>query len=243
MTRCITEAPESVRRAVTSGAVTRGSPLAWRVQFGLDHTTCSPLGRAMKLILSCISKGEQQTRLILDQLVQAGISKHAIIVLHPGDQHQGGQALAHAGTQAEAPAPAQTTMGAAASGSAVGSVFGWVLGYGVLSIPGALLGGAVGAVAGAAINASRQAVAAHQQLPDEVHHHYASRIVDDHAAVLVQLDDMRLYETVLIAFLAADGRHILTSRNNRQLAEADQLEVLVHHPTMIDTPKESAAST
>lgn len=197
-------------------------------------------GSIMKLILSCISKGEQQTRLILDQVVQAGISKHAIIVLHPGDQQQGTHALAHA----EAPTEplAQTTMGAAASGSAVGSVFGWVLGYGVLSIPGALLGGAVGAVAGAAINASRQAITAHQRLPDEVHHHYASRIVDDHAAVLVQLDDMRQYETVLTCFLAADGRHILTSRNNQEIAESDQLEALVHHPTMIDSPTERSSS-
>jgi hypothetical protein len=69
-----------------------------------------------------------------------------------------------------------------------------------------------------------------------VRHHYASRIVDDHAAVLVQVQDMRQYETVLTAFLQEGGRHILTSRNNPAMAESAQLEALVHHPALVDGP-------
>lgn len=196
----------------------------------------------MKLILSCITKGEAQTRLVLDQLVQAGITNQAIIVLHPGEVPGERQALAHSAVQVKESPPSGSAAGAAASGSAAGGMFGWLVGYGVLSIPGALLGGAVGAVAGAAIGASRHVIAAHHHVPDEVQHHYASRIVDDHAAVLVHVEDLRQYEAVLTVFLEADGRHILTSRNNRVLAESDQLEVLVHHPAMLDGPSEHPAS-
>ena len=195
----------------------------------------------MKLILSCITKGEDQTRRILDQLVHAEITNQAIIVLHPGNGQGEPQALAHAATQSES-SPPGTTLGAAASGSTAGGMFGWLVGYGVLSIPGALIGGAVGAVAGAAINASRHAIAAHHHVPDEVQHHYASRIVDDHAAVLVRVENIRQYEAALTVFIESGGRYILTSRNDRVLAESDQLEVLVHHPAMIDDPSERPAS-
>lgn len=188
----------------------------------------------MKLILSCITKGEDQARRVLNQLVHAGIANHAIIVLHAGDGHHEERMLAHPAAQSQDTLPEKTTIGAAASGSAAGGMFGWLIGFGVLSIPGALVGGAVGAVAGAAIGASRHAIAAHHQVPDEVQHHYASRIVDDHAAILVHVEDIRQYEAVLTVFLETDGRHILTSRNSRVIAESDQLEVIVHHPSMID---------
>lgn len=201
----------------------------------------------MKLILSCIAKGEDQTRRILDRLAQAGIGNHAIVVVHPGGT-DGSQAtrlpalspaLGGSGAVAEpTTTPPASTAGAAASGSAVGGMFGWIVGYGVLSLPGALLGGAVGAMAGAAINATRHAFASH--LTDEVQHHYASRIVDDHAAVLVQVEDAAQYQAVLMQFLEAGGRHILTSRNNPALAESAQLDVLVHHPTTIDGPASSS---
>ena len=199
----------------------------------------------MNLILSCITKGEQQTRHVLDQLTHAGIAKEAIIVLHPRDERQNqeqtsGQTLAHPAAQtADA---SGTTVGAAASGGTVGGMFGWVVGFGVLSIPGALLGGAVGAVTGAAIGASRHVIAAHHQVPDEIQHHYASRIVDDYAAVLVHVNDLHQYQAVLTVFLDADGRHILTSRNNPVIAESDQLEVLVHHPVLIEDVSKRTAS-
>lgn len=199
----------------------------------------------MNLILSCITKGEQQTRHVLDQLTHAGIAKEAIIVLHPRDERQNqeqtsGQALAHPAAQkADA---SGTTVGAAASGGTVGGMFGWVVGFGVLSIPGALLGGAVGAVTGAAIGASRHVIAAHHHVPDEIQHHYASRIVDDYAAVLVHVNDLHQYQAVLTVFLDADGRHILTSRNNPVIAESDQLEVLVHHPVLIEDVSKRTAS-
>lgn len=194
----------------------------------------------MKLILSCITKGEDQTRRTLDRLAQVGIANHAIVVVHPGgSQETQGRLLAPPAaanvstmpTDA-ATAPATSTAGAAASGSAVGGMFGWIVGYGVLSLPGALLGGAVGAMAGAAINATRHAWSSH--LTDEVQHHYASRIVDDHAAVLVQVEDPAQYQAVLMVFLDEGGRHILTSRNNPALAESAQLDVLVHHPDVIE---------
>ena len=199
----------------------------------------------MNLFLSCITKGEQQTRHVLDQLTHAGIAKQALIVLHPRDERQNqeqtsGQALAHPTAQiADA---SGSTVSAAASGGTVGGMFGWVVGFGVLSIPGALLGGAVGAVTGAAIGASRHVIAAHHQVPDEIQHHYASRIVEDYAAVLVHVNDLHQYQAVLNVFLDADGRHILTSRNNPVIAESDQLEVLVHHPVMIDDPSKRTAS-
>ena len=84
-------------------------------------------------------------------------------------------------------------------------------------------------------------MAAHQQVPDEVHHQYASAIVDDHAAVLVQVEDWHHYEAALNVFLEADGRHILTSRNNSVIAESDQIEALVHHPAMIGGDSERPA--
>ena len=199
----------------------------------------------MNLFLSCITKGEQQTRHVLDQLTHAGIAKQAIIVLHPRDgqrnqEQTSGQALAHPTAQiADA---SGSTVSAAASGGTVGGMFGWVVGFGVLSIPGALLGGAVGAVTGAAIGASRHVIAAHHHVPDEIQHHYASRIVDDHAAVLVHVNDLHQYQAVLTVFLDADGRHILTTRNNQVKAESDQLEVLVHHSLMIEDPSKRTAS-
>ena len=201
----------------------------------------------MNLFLSCITKGEQQTRHVLDQLTHAGIAKQAIIVLHPMDERQNqeqtsGQDLAHPTAQIADASPSGSTVSAAASGGTVGGMFGWVVGFGVLSIPGALLGGAVGAITGAAIGASRHVIAAHHQVPDEIQHHYASRIVDDYAAVLVQVNDLHQYQAVITVFLDADGRHILTTRNNQVKAEADQLEVLVHHPVMIEDPSKRTAS-
>ncbi len=182
----------------------------------------------MNLILSCIIKGEQQTRRILERLVQAGISPRAIVVLHAGAiDHARDPALVSA-LAAAGSRPAETAVGAAASGSAVGGVFGWVVGFGVLALPGALLGGAVGAVAGAAIGATRHAFAPH--FTEDVRHHYANRITGDHAAVLVQVENTHRYELVLMAFLDEGGRHILTSRNNPEVAESAQLEVLIHQP-------------
>lgn len=188
----------------------------------------------MKLILSCIIQGEDQTRYLLDRLIRAGIAGRAIVIVHPGEVDRRpllAQAVAD-GSAVDPAIPSTSTGGAAASGSTVGGLFGWVVGYGVLSLPGALLGGAVGAVAGAAIGASRRVVASH--LTDEVQHHYASRIINDHAAVLVQVGDSQEYESTLIAFLMEGGRHILTSRNDRAVAESAQLEVMMHHPQVVD---------
>lgn len=192
----------------------------------------------MNLILSCITKGEDQTRATLDHLIRQGIANQSIVVLHPGGpltQRQEPKPLTHvratATLEAAGTQPA-TAVGAAASGSVAGGMFGWLVGYGVLSIPGAVLGGALGAVAGAAIGATRQMVTS-SHVTDEVQHHYASRIVDDHAAILVRVLDSQQYETVLGVFLAGDCRHILTSKDDRALAESDQLEVITQHPSLI----------
>lgn len=172
----------------------------------------------MTLILSCITAGEAQARRTLDQLLAAGTGPDAIIVLHPTTPPPA-QPTGHL----EAPS-ATSTAGSAASASAAAGMFGWLIGYGVLSIPGALLGGAVGAVAGAAIGALRHTAATH--VPAEVHHHYAGRIADDRAAILVRVADMAGYQRVLEVFLAAGGRHILTSRDDALRAEADQLQAI-----------------
>ena len=194
----------------------------------------------MRLILSCITKGEGQLRGMLDRLAQAGIAKQSIVVLHPGaDVRSASDRRSAQAASIGHSAPAGTataTAGAAAEGGGLGGMFGWLVGYGVLSVPGALLGGAVGAVAGAtisAIGAARHSPAPHH-VTEDVQHHYASRIVDDHAAVLVQVQEMQQYQTVLMAFLDEGGRHILTSRNNPAMAESAQLEALVHHPAMVD---------
>ena len=183
----------------------------------------------MTLILSCITKGEDHIRGTLDRLALAGIPNQAIIVFHPGAAT--GQPEPQPLPHRETVVPATTTMGAAASGSAAGGMFGWLLGYGVLALPGAVLGGTIGAVAGAAIGAGRHAMVA--ELPAEVQHHYASRVVDDHVAILVKVEDFKRYETVLTIFLDTGCQHILTSRNDRTVAESDQLDVIAHHPALL----------
>jgi len=211
-----------------SGAASCGSNSRHQ-QLAASHHQEPP----MTLILSCITKGEQQTRRTLERLARLGIANQAIIVLHPGDAI--GQPERRALTQSDAAddsAKTPSMAGAAASGGASGGAFGWLLGFGILSMPGAILGGAIGAVTGAAIGATQHV--RHTHVTAEVQHHYAHRIVDDHAAILVKIDDFRQYETILTAFLDNDCRHILTSTGDQQVVEADQLDVITQHPSVLD---------
>lgn len=188
------------------------------------------------LILSCITTGEDQTTRVLNDLARAGIAKQAIVVLHPGDALPG-QALPQPTTPSDPP----SVIGTAASVGAAGGMFGWLLGFGVLALPGALLIGTVGALTGVAVGITQKTL---HHLSDEVQHHYAHRIVDNHLAILVKVDDFTQYQQVLEVFLAADGRHILTSRNNRALAETQQLDAIAHHPEMIaDAAERSRAAS
>ncbi len=178
----------------------------------------------MTLILSSLTTGEDQLRRTLDRLAKLGIPNHDIIVLHPG----GALGLA---TEAPALVDGETkagsrmaTVGSVASNSAVIGMFGWLVGTGIMAIPGGILLGAIGAVTGAVIGAVRHPLAHH--VPDEVQHHYANRIVDDHAAILVKVEDPRTYEMVLNTYLDNDCRHILTCKNNPAVAESDQLAVI-----------------
>jgi hypothetical protein len=220
----------------------------------LWHGRCTPASihsqeSAMILILSSITKGEDQLRRTLDRLTHSGIAASGIVVLHPGEAlgaHAGtaapgaGTAAVPAGEHAPSAGDQLATAGAAASGGAAVGMFGWLVGYGILAIPGALLIGAIGAVAGAAIAGSRRGVAEH--IPDEVQHHYVNRIVDDHAAVLVKVEDIKTYELVLQAFLDHDCRHILTTRNQPADAEAVQIQAITQAPTLLGEAPPKAQS-
>ncbi len=195
----------------------------------------------MTLILSCITKGEEQIRATLDRLLRAGISGQAIIVIHPGEA-TGREAASlrpqHPAAAGHDGGTAGTVVSTAASASAAGGMVGWLMGFGVLALPGAVLGGAIGAVAGAAIGAARPAT--EPRLPVEVRHHYANRVVDDHVAILVQVEDFRQYEAVLSIFLDSGCQHILTTRNDPALAEADQIGVIAEHPVSLTPARQQS---
>lgn len=189
------------------------------------------LEHSMALILSCLTKGDLQTRTILEQLSAAGIVKNAIIVLHAGDDLRSaeeGQSvqprLPPVSPEHQQSSASQTAVGAAASGSAAGGMFGWLLGFGVLALPGAILGGAIGAVAGAAIGATRQTL--HPDVPESVALHYGNRIIDDYAAILVKVEDATHHDLVMRIMVDGKTQHILTSTNDRALAAASQLDAI-----------------
>lgn len=185
----------------------------------------------MALILSCISKGEDQTRRILDRLGRAGTSKQAMLVLHSGDviEHGSDGTALHAlgghpdDLELEKAPSAITTV---ASGGTVGGTVGWLIGFGILALPGAILGGAIGAVAGVAVGATRHAIGL--DLPMALHPHYGERIVGDQVAILVKVDDAAAYELTLQAFLGEHAAHIMTSENDRSVAISEQIAQLPH---------------
>lgn len=168
----------------------------------------------MTLILSCITTGDAAARRTLDRLLASDTERNSIIVLHPGP-------VPPTGINEQAGPEAPTSI---AGNCLAGGMFGWLVGYGVVSIPGALLGSAVGAIAGAAVGAWKHAHTS--QLPTEVHHHYAGRIADDRAAILVRVADLAHYQRILEVFLAEGGQHILTSRDDAVRVEADQLQAI-----------------
>ncbi|HEX3133928.1 MAG TPA: hypothetical protein VHX44_10160, partial [Planctomycetota bacterium] len=103
---------------------------------------------------------------------------------------------------------------------------GWVVGFGILVLPGAILGGALGAVAGLAVGATWHAIGL--DLPRTLHPHYGERIVGDQVAILIKVDDATAYDLTLQAFLSEHAAHVMTSENDRSVAISDQIAALPH---------------
>src|SRR5687768_13681981 len=99
----------------------------------------------MSLILSCLVDDPARVRRILDQLDDVGWPPDQITVLHPGDPLM----VAPEPDQPEI-APQAAVVGGS-SGAVAAGAFGWLIGYGVLALPAAVIGAAIGGAAGAAI--------------------------------------------------------------------------------------------
>lgn len=143
----------------------------------------------MALILSCLSEDPANTRAIIDRLRAAGWPPSDIAVLHPGEP---------------GPPPATTedtssegTAVGAGSMAAVGGAFGWMVGYGVLALPAALLGATIGGIAGATVGADADDAVA---LRKSVIAHYRPHITGSRSALLVTADDARGYDLVMRIF-------------------------------------------
>jgi hypothetical protein len=192
----------------------------------------------MKLMLSSLAQGEAMTRRVIEQLLKTDIPVRDMIVLHPGreltpqssDGDAAGIASARSGAHANKPAgQSASVVGAAASSGVMGGMVGWLLGFGILAVPGAMVGGTLGAVAGATLG-MREHKSVSNRIPAAVHHHYANSIIDDRVAILIQVSDFTQYQAALEIFLANGCQHILTSNNQPTEVESEQLAALAHHP-------------
>lgn len=151
----------------------------------------------MALILSCLCDDPASARAIVDRLRAAGWSAADIAVLHPG----------------ETLPPVVTTEETGAEGAAVGAgpaavaagAFGWLVGYGVLALPAALVGATIGGVAGATVGAGAEEVVA---LRKSVLAHYRPHITGSRSALLVTADDARGYDLVMRTFRAHHAKDI-----------------------------------
>lgn len=158
----------------------------------------------MALILSCLVDDSAQARTIVDRLRRDGWAPHDIAVLHPGDQ------LAPQAPEPPPVAPQAAVLGGGSAAVAAGA-FGWLIGYGVLAVPAALLGAAVGSAAGAAVGSAGDDVA---DLRKTLIRYYLPRIEEDgsgngtKAAILVRAEDAHGYDVVMRAFRAAGGKDI-----------------------------------
>lgn len=164
----------------------------------------------MALILSCLSDDPAHTRGIIDRLRAAGWKASDIAVLHPDEP---------------AP-PAATTEDTSAEGAAVGAssaaaaagAFGWLVGYGVLALPAALLGATIGGVAGATVGAGAEDVVA---LRKSVLAHYRPYITGARSALLVTAEDARGYDLIMRVFREHHAQDINVVGKGRMERSAD----------------------
>lgn len=159
----------------------------------------------MTLILSCLVDDSDQARTIVERLRSDGFMPHDIAVLHPGDR-----LVPQAAPVEEQTAPQAAIVGGGSAAVAAGA-FGWLIGFGVLALPAALLGAAVGTVAGAAVGSASDEDAGQR---DALIRYYLPFIGEDHsgnntrAAVLVRAQDAHGYDVVMRAFRTARGKDI-----------------------------------
>lgn len=159
----------------------------------------------MALILSCLVEDSAQARTIIERLRSDGWSPDDIAVLHPGDR------LAPQRTSDEAQSAPPAAVVGGGSAAVAGGAFGWLVGYGVLALPAALIGAAIGTAAGAAVGSAGDEDAT---LRDTLVRYYLPHIADGHegtstsVALLVRAQDAHGYDVVMRAFRAARGKDI-----------------------------------
>ena len=147
----------------------------------------------MALIISCLAHDEAHARRILDRLRELAWPPASITVLHAGEP-------VTAVTDEPAALGAQAAVAGGAPAAAAAGAFGWLVGFGVLAIPSALLGAAVGGAAGAAIGGSSDADEV--ALRRSVLGRYEPHVRDGSCAVLVRADDAKGYDQVVGIFSA-----------------------------------------
>ena len=143
----------------------------------------------MALIISCLCNDPTSTRAILDRLRAAGWNLDDIAVLHPDEPR-----LPAATTQ-EASAEAATV--GAGSGAVAAGTFGWLVGYGVLALPAAMIGATLGSVVGATVGAGSEDLRALRQ---SVVAYYRPFLTGSRSAILVTAEDARGYDLVMSIF-------------------------------------------
>ena len=169
----------------------------------------------MALILSCLVDDSVQARSIVERLSHDGWTGPDISVLHSGES-----LLPQRTSETAEVAPQAAVVGGGSAAVAAGA-FGWLLGYGVVALPAAILGAAVGSAAGAAI-----AAGAHDEasLRETLITYYLPRINDGaahstRAALLVRAQDAHGYDVVMRAFRAGGGKDIQVVGKGRMEAD------------------------
>jgi hypothetical protein len=139
----------------------------------------SPKGLIMTLFVSCLAKDHTQIRRLLDAILHAGWKSEDITVTYPGE------ALIEKTADHMADGPQSAVVGAGTAGVAAGAL-GWLIGYGVLAIPVAMIGAAIGSAAGAAVGDLAQEETAHR---NAILAHYAPYIHGTHAGIVIKASD------------------------------------------------------
>lgn len=159
----------------------------------------------MALILSCLVEDSAQLRTIIERLRSDGWAPGDIAVLHPGER-----LVPHEASEQATTTPQAAVVGGGSAAVAAGA-FGWLIGYGVLALPAALLGAAVGTAAGAAVGSASDEDATQR---NALVQYYLPRIgegpvgTSTRAAVLVRAQDAHGYDVVMRAFRSARGKDI-----------------------------------
>lgn len=157
----------------------------------------------MPLLISCLSDDPARIRAMIDRLHAAGWPTRSITLLHPDS------ALAEA-PAAETGAEAAAVAGG--SGAALAGAFGWLVGYGVLAVPAAVVGGALAGIAGATLGAG---VGDEAALRRSVWNARIDQLRGTTAALVVQADDARSYDRVVEIFRCEGGRDVQVAGKGR----------------------------